>query len=332
MSKVEKGYLPKRLISKFIDYILVALTTVTLFFLCFMPTFKGTTTYIQDQATISQKFEYYGLNIKASTPDYEPYKEVVEDVFFNKLYDKIYEISNENKEENVSVEYLYNVNFLLLPADPTSKNYSNDYFAYQIDENGNPLIDKIGLIRTDNNLNLNGMHNLFDIYANAFEKLQRIILTFDEEYRVSYTNVVYLEQVSVISSFAISSAIFLIIVPLISKHRQSIGCQILKLGLVDKKQYKTLPWYRGIIYSLPYILVFGVGVYFLNIYSICILIILPIFLEIIMMVFNKKNADFGNLVSFSETIDLTVEKNPDEITEPDYLEKLENLAAKNEEI
>ncbi|MEG1222426.1 MAG: RDD family protein [Bacilli bacterium] len=325
-----RAYLPKRMLGKLIDLSLIALTTYVFYSLVFMMCFGSFSNLKNNTKVIEEKQIEYRLNVTSSTPNYAPYKEALEYVFFDKLYEEIYQKSNESRpaDDHVSVEYLYNVNILHLPATPDSTNYQTDYFSYQVNEKNEPLLDKVGTIRVDNIITPVGKHNLFDIFEVGYSKLQNVALAFDETYGNAFKDNIYLRQTAIVSSFFISVFIYMILIPLLSKTGVSLGYKMLSIGIVNSKDGEVIAKYKSLYRLLPIFIIVGVGLYYFNLYSISLLVVLPIFIELLYMTLSRGQHDLSNIISCSEDIDLAA-KEDESLSDPEFSNMLSHIASVN---
>lgn len=325
-----RAYLPKRMLGKLIDLSLIAFTTYIFYSLVFMMCFGSFSNLNNNSKIIEEKQIEYRLNVTSSTPNYAPYKEALEYVFFDKLYEEIYQKSNESRpaDDHVSVEYLYNVNILHLPSTPDSTNYQTDYFSYQVNDKNEPLLDKVGTIRVDNIITPVGKHNLFDIFEIGYSKLQNVALAFDEVYGNAFKDNIYLRQTAIVSSFSISVFIYMLLIPCLSKDGVSLGYKMLSIGVVNAKDGKVIPKYKAVYRLLPIFGIVLVGLYYFNLYSISFLVVLPIFAELLFMTLSRSQQDFANIISCSLDIDLAAVEDENQI-DPEFTNMLSKIESVN---
>lgn len=293
--RIEKPIIYKRILAILFNLVTVGLSTLILYFLLFMQVFESTINFSNNLKNIEEIEQKYSLNINSN--DYKDYKEVVEDFYFNSEYSKdIIEEANKKNDAEYSIYYIFNVEVLKLPRLPDATNYKTEYFTYKLSNEGEVLIDEVGVMAIkDDELSSYGRQMIFDIYKNGHSSIYKLLYKYDQIYRNSFDTLNYITSVSLVSSYSISVFIFYILVPLFNREKDSLGYQLFNLTYVNFKGYKV-SYFIKTSKNLVSLILFGVGLYFPTVYGIFLLIIGPMIFELILVsVSNNKRDIFDSL-------------------------------------
>ena len=135
--RVEKAQKSKRLIALAIDLVIIASSTVALFFLMLYAVIGPMFNYSERVNVVKEYRDEYNLNLKEGE-DYLVYEEVVKKFYFEYFTEDIIHTIETNypNEHYETITNIYNVYVYNLPYNPTptGDNYKSDLFEYQIDK------------------------------------------------------------------------------------------------------------------------------------------------------------------------------------------------------
>ena len=342
--RVEKAQKSKRLIALAIDLIIMAISTVALFFVMLYGVIGPMFNYKDRVNLVKEYRDQYELNYQEGE-EYEVYEAVVKKFYFEYFTDDIIKTIETNypNEHYESITNIYNVYVYNLPyaPTPTGDNYKSDLFEYQIDkETGVVLKNVLGVKRSD----LSGKayeRYLKELMFSKYNQLGGFLIDYKPEYKeaVTYKNNIELSSRTVAAGLSI--IIFATIIPLCLKNAQMLGDKIEDVAYVtDKGGFKIKPYHTILRGSLFYLLPL-IGVALLNKYSVIALIIFPIFITCLLILFRNTERDLRDLMSGTLAVDkknslifksagearLYEKKEENQVIEDkEYLERLQNAS------
>ena len=257
----------RRFFSSLIDILMTILLGIGLFELCFFPLFNKSEKYINlENKAYSLRLEMTDIYKESRLKLFNELNEPLDNV--NLYVEFIDDIKNQNESclEHFYLTYLkehdeqyyskdirwFNKEILNLPQKDEDLNYSY-YFDYQLDEFGNRMYDSIGVFNNSNgfldNLNYFLDGKIFESSTEAYSSLRNWfnnklseatnILTNEPYYSVKYNEYLsYQKEMSLyvsyasLLSFVTSSLIFYILIPCLTKRRQTIGEIICKIKCI----------------------------------------------------------------------------------------------------
>ena len=257
----------RRFFASLIDILMTILLGIGLFELCFFPLFNKSEKYINlENKAYSLRLEMTDIYKESRLKLFNELNEPLDNV--NLYVEFIDDIKNKNESclEHFYLTYLkehdeqyyskdirwFNKEILNLPQKDEDLNYSY-YFDYQLDEFGNRMYDSIGVFNNSNgfldNLNYFLDGKIFENSTEAYSSLRNWfnnklseatnILTNEPYYSVKYNEYLsYQKEMSLyvsyasLLSFVTSSLIFYILIPCLTKRRQTIGEIICKIKCI----------------------------------------------------------------------------------------------------
>ena len=338
--EVEPASLPRILLGSALNFLFIIVAWIALYFsICYPvtianPAIKEASGYNDSLLT--------SLNLKLpSNSSQEEFKQAVDDFYFVEYPKQIEELYVPEGESLIA---FYNVNVLRLPEDPTPTNYKTQYFSYILVD-GLPDVNQIG--KKSDDLGKRGEEDVRSIYSDAYSYLKMMLRGIDSEYQA---NLVYLNtstMYGVVSSFLLSYAAFMAIIPFLTKNRASLGDALLGVGTCGKDGYRTsaVRILAKALIGLPLPLLTAI---FLNAYTATLLLAFPYFLNLLYCILFQKREPFLDTAAgiilidnaqstvFNDDIDGLVAESKalSSYTDPEYVTKLaaaESMDVKDEE-
>lgn len=294
-----------------LDFLVAILLAILLYFSTFYPIYQNNSSYANGIKDNNEIINRYQLNISYDkNKDQSYYQNIIlnflddykQDVF------EYYDNNLENKDviQSDTTEYLFNVVILGLPFEATNDNHisSDGYYQYIQQNDGNYAYDIIG-VTVDSDLDKD--EKLF-YQQEMYSKLaicENILYQLNiNNYK---TNKDYANNLNIISytiSGVISFVIYFMIIPLFFKNGETPISKLFNVGLINNKTGFKIKKYqvflRYFIYS-PFLIL---GLYFLNIYSIIIFMIVPIILDIFVLFLSKDQRDIFDYVVKSKVVNV----------------------------
>lgn len=280
-SRIERPAIHIRLLVYLINILFVIASTFCLYFAVFIPSFSATSKYVDDKNNVTEILETYDLKRGSGAP-YSIYKGIIENVYFNMYPNEI--IRDYSSEKTYSITYIYNVLVLQLPANPDATNYKTTFFHYEMDNAGKILVDQIGVVNSD--LTDVGYANLSTLMYSKYSNLPSVFYEYNESYKTSLNNYTSIEATSRVSSLAIAFLIIYILLPLCFKNGALLGDVFFFIGYVDKKGY-SIKKYKIILRGFLFAIFPLLGIYYLSTLMVSLLICLPIFIDVLVMIFSR---------------------------------------------
>ena len=129
--------------------------------------------------------------------------------------------------------------------------------------------------------------------------------------------------------------VFYVVFPLIFKNGSTLFEHIYKIGFVESKDGYRLKTYKVILRAVIYFVMPIIGVYFFTKYSIILLAVLPIFVNILVMMFSQEKRDIAEHFLGIESCDLIssdiltsnneVIEMDKTVTDQEFLDRLKNI-------
>ena len=323
--KIEKVNTLKSIFATFIDIILTVGLGLILFFFAITPLFEAFTplgsgqNYMKSQEVVADSDDKVGYNLTLEDGlGYERYiyeakcfyeyheDRIVEEYYKLALKDE--SVEPEYKDRFKDIHLIYNYSFLGLDykADPvTESSYSNSYFIYQFDPVTQlPLWNEYGI---DNprtlELNERGIAERNDYVYLSYTSLNQILTLIDSNYYQAYNDVSLYNNLSAFTTSAIAYAIFFIFMPLILRNHATIGRKIFGYGYIKTNGAK-LPWYIGFSKSLVAMVLPLLGMFFFSIYSLIILVVFPVFVNLMYYMLKARDQDLLDTIFKMQIIDI----------------------------
>jgi hypothetical protein len=278
--------LSKGLLSSFINaFSIAALALIFYFGVCYP--IMNATPYADAMSLRAQKMEEYDLNLPDNL-SYKEYQTPVESFYFDDFPAEILDFYDAQVSVPYSsIAYLYNVNVCGLPSKPSLTDYSTDFFAYVLNEDGTVNVDVKALVKADS-LNPTGLSNLADIYRTAYGGLPSLLEETSSEYGSALSLIRQCEGLSRLASIGVAFLLIELVFPSLNKENAPVGEKILRLGYADKSLFRLRRWklpLRCLLFGAPCLL----GAYWLNAYSVALLWVMPLFFNALCLLFGKDN-------------------------------------------
>ena len=323
--KIEKVNTVKSLFATLIDLLFTAAVGVVFFFFVFTPIFEATTTlsasksYIQEMNVVQSTDDKVGYDltfgdnldytkyINEGKKFYEYYETEITNLYYTlALEDE--KIEDEYKERFKDIHLVFNYVFLgldykAIPTDESS--YSNSYFIYQFDnETKDTIWNEYGI---DNprtlELNKRGLSERQDYCKVAYQGLRSMLMSINKEYKEANADVSLYNCLSALLAGFTSIVIFYLVLPLILGNYATIGKKIFGYGYINTNG-KKLTLYKGPIKTLIASILPLLGLYTFNIYTLIILIVFPIFINVIYFVLTAKDQDLIDKILKMQLVDI----------------------------
>lgn len=324
----------KHVLAYVVDLLVVIASTFAFYFI-FLYSFYNPVYQYNDYKTDKEAYlTKYSLNA-GSNKNYSYYEEKVQEFFFVHFKDEIVE-SYKKGGMNFSIEHIYNFSVLNLPITPSLNVNENAMFVYQVKSDGSFDVDKVA--KTKEGSGKTYEKNLKDIFYNAYTALPSYLESYVQEYQNDCRVLSTIETTNRLISGAISIVIFYIVFPLVSKSGTPIFHKVEKIGFVNKKDGYSVRKWKLLVKPLIMFILPMIGLIGFSKYSIISLIILPFFVDFLLIIFTNNHASLSELILKIECVDrensliFTSEEEEEiyakaEVHDLEYLEKLENIAS-----
>ncbi len=324
----------KHVLAYVVDLLIVVTSTIALYFIFLYGFFNPVYKYNDYKTNKEAYLTKYSLNAD-SNKDYKFYEEKVQDFFFVHFKNEIVE-SYKKGGLDYSIEHIYNFSVLNLPIEPTININENTMFVYQAKPDGSFDVDKVALTKVGSGKTYE--KNLKDIFYNAYSVLPSYLESYVQEYRDDCRVLSTIETTNRLVSGTISITIFYIVIPLVSKNGTTIFHKVEKIGYVNKKEGYSVSKWKLVIKPLIMFILPVIGLIGFSKYSIITLIILPFFIDFLLIIFTNDHTSLSEKILKVECVDMenslifASEEEEKiyinaEIQDREYLDKLEKIAS-----
>jgi len=333
-SRIVYSGFSKKVVSYLLDIASVFLTSLALYFLSISLVAGPFLNYNNNKDIIYRSEEKYGLNVQETT-NYLDYERACTDFYFNYFKDDIVK-TYVDEGKNYTIEHIYNVLVLNLPAEPTVSTHSTSYYKYSVNDDGSFNVDVVA-----NRIAGSGEfyeRSLKDLFYTSYEELFVIARKYDSTYSLAFSTNSQIEDITRVISLSISIIVFYMVLPFFFKHGATLFEHIFKIGHTNEKNGYSISKYKILLRPLFDFPLFLLGLYFATLYSIVLLIVLPLFANAIYMMFSYHNISFYEKVSKTESCDEDTslifanlseeeafEKENNQIDDPDFIARLEKM-------
>lgn len=320
--RIEKGYIRNRVFAYLFDIAISAITYLLLELLILNAVFIPFYNFNDNKNEIAQTLKEYNLDYSKDL-DYTEYEKVIQDFYFVKFKNEIIEDYKEKYQNTYTIEHIYNVLVLGLSTTPTLESYSSSLYKYEIDEEGNFLVDQVATRIEGSGSNYE--KNLRDLFLTTYNALPTYLRSYLPSYNKVYSdNELYL-LINRTISISLTFLIFYIIIPLTNKYNSTLFERIFNIANINIKNGYLVKKYKIILRSLINYIIPIIGIILGTKYSIIILSIGFLFLNFLDIVVSKNNLDLGEMILRIETASIKESllfKNKDE--ENEYTQKHKN--------
>lgn len=335
--RIQKNLLSQKLTANLLDTLVLACTTLVLYFVILYGIFGTFFNFVSNTKEIKEIESSYHLDFKKNL-DYKEYETAIK-TFYLHFEEEIEQEYNEIHETDFTVRHIYNIIVLRLPVNPTPDNYKTDYYQYIQKENGEFDPDQFAILTEGSGKVYE--KNMHDIYYSAYGKLKALLENYDEEYAKLKLNTYNSRCYSRVISFLIAFILCFIIYPSKNLYYLSFFERKQNIAYVNQidgylaKKYKILIK-RILVYIIPFIGFIGFSKY-----SIIILIIGSLFLNYLILMFSSKNNEIPeNMLkietcsidesllfkNYKEDVAYFQKDESKEINDVDFLNKLESIS------
>jgi hypothetical protein len=334
--RIAKPNLGKRIEAFLLDVLTVTLGAFILYFAGLYGIVKPFTNYNENISKINQYETQYNLKMEYGE-DYTKYEDVVQDIYFNDFTSNILK-DYETVDKDFTIIHIYNINVLNLPANPTAESYSTSYYKYATNSDGSYNVDSIGV-----QIEGSGEYyerNLCDLFYESYGEMPALLRRYISDYGNAFSENSLTKDYLRVSALFVSLLVFYLVIPFtITKNGSTLFENINSIGFVNYKDSYRLKRYKIVLRFLIYSALPLLGIYLFTKYSIILIVVTSVFIDFLFVLLNSKNRDLFEIFTSSESVDtkesLIFDNKKDddnykneEVSNRDYLEKLENFKDK----
>ena len=143
------------------------------------------------------------------------------------------------------------------------------------------------------------------LFYMSYSHLKDFVYKFDENFKKANDQNILFERLSRTVAFIIPYIAFYIVIPLVSKNGSTLFEAKFNIGRVERKNGFRVKKFQTLIRYLVAFIIPFVGFYYFNLYSVILLTIAPLFLNILVMIINKNNYDLSDLICYTEGVDVS---------------------------
>jgi hypothetical protein len=333
--EIERPLLYKGLLASLLNYVIVLLGTLLLFYAVCYPVYTQNTDYHEASTYLNDLKERDNLNLN-DRQSYDVYQQALRQIYFVTYPDEIVTYENDFNNESHSIYYYYNTLVCELPTSPTPSNYSTNYFSYVTKEDGSINVDVE--CQMNDSLSEKGYEDVRDIFYSSYHHLLDLISGFDEKLSTSRSYIFTVERDARLASYGMSCLLYWLLCPLLSKHGALLGEKIFGIAYTKTNGYIAKPW-RFVLKNALQIPLPSILMIFFSPYSVALALIAPWFLSMMVyLLFSKNHQSIPELIAGIIEVDSlrtdfyhdALEKADfenralGEFQEPDYTVKLSN--------
>ncbi len=341
--RISVAFTNHRLITVFLDYLILFASTTVLYFALIFSVFNFGGNYVNKVSRINEIKQEYNLNLSEGL-DYDKYEEVIQDFYFNKYPNEITKAYNETYHEDKTIIHIYNIMVLNLPINPTAESNSTEYYKYVQNEDGSYNPEVLAIKVEFSNPSKTYFKNMSDLFYNSYTDLEPYLRTFNKEYNSLYNDTMANEMIARTISFIVCVGIFYYVIPLTNKYGSTLMEKVYKLGHCNYINGYLVPKWKICLRPLIYFVIPFIGVLYFTRNTVIIFIVAYLCLNLLILLVSKKNLDFGdkllkmNTCYINESLLFKDRKEEEayfdseegkKITDTDYLSKLENIETLN---
>ena len=300
-ARIQQGLLNHRLFAGLLDAVVLFVSSLILYVVLLYTVF-AIFGYVGMTNRISEIEEEFHLTLKEGE-DYKVYEEVIQDIYFVKYPEEIKKHYKDSYGDDFSIEHIYNIVILRLPANPTYDNYKTDFFQYNQKEDGSFDVDNIATMVDGSGINFE--RNLDSLFHSGYKRMSKLVESFNEEYfnlnAISYSYECYARLIA----FVISYVFLFIVIPFTNKEGQTLFMKKFDLAYINIKDGYYIKKYKLIIrYLICYILPL-IGFILATKYSIIILILGYLLVDNLLILFSNSNLNISDSLLRIETCKLS---------------------------
>jgi hypothetical protein len=133
--------------------------------------------------------------------------------------------------------------------------------------------------------------------------LPNLLPLIDQDYKQAVNDISLYTRLATLTASTLSYSIFYILIPLILKNHATIFRKVFGYGYINKKGTK-LPWYKSVCKSLLAFIIPLLGLFMTSIYSVIILVLFPIFINLMYYILSAKDQDILDRIFRMVIVDL----------------------------
>ena len=300
--KLIKPIISKRIIAFLLNILVFGACSLALYFATLYGVFATGFNYIDNQNYINEVRKDNNLNLKEDLT-YQEYEKVVTKLYYETYPDQIFNYYHEYDERISSLTHAYNVFVLNLPVEPTVEYYQTEYFKYQQLSDGSFDVNAKAIQISGSGKRYEA--NMQSLFYMSYSHLKDFVYKFDENFKKANDQNVLFERLSRTVAFIIPYIAFYIVIPLVSKNGSTLFEAKFNIGRVERKNGFRVKKFQTLIRYLVAFIIPFIGFYYFNLYSVILLTIAPLFLNILVMIINKNNYDLLDLICYTEGVDVS---------------------------
>ena len=289
-----------------INYGLVAVLTVVLFFAVSFPIMRNDGNYLKQEAVSQSVLEKYSLNYPESGKTDEKTEALIH-FYLDCFPNEIARDFNKERETDYSIQHIFNILVYQLPENPSPSDYQTTYFSYLLDEHGIPLVDSLGYARIDE-LGSRGLEDLAGIIQSAYARLLVLAGEYVDGYKYAVNYCLNYESVARIIPYWASVFIALFILPLFFRNGASLGEKIMHLGYANKRTGYSVSLWKLPLKALLYGSFATMAAYLFYPHFVLIFAVFPYFLNALYRLFSDARRGVIEKFLFMIPVDLRIEK------------------------
>lgn len=328
----------KKIKASLFNFLTTFLLSIILYSLLILLINQFSSNYKTNKQIINDVEIKYNLNLKENN-DYSKFEEAIRKYYFHFGDNIINDYKKENK--TFTIYYIYNVTVLKLPLDPVKTNYQTELFEYQKDKDGNFLVNEFGKLKEGSGRRYE--KNLHDLFYTSYKHLTYLTLKYDKEYSQAFNYNNNLKRILRAISFLFIIIPYFFIYPLFNKHYETFFEKRYDVALIKEKNCYKINLFIFLLKNLAYFSLPFIGIFFLNLYTVTIFFIFPLFINFLTLLISSSSQSLNDKIfkiSYCENSNSLIfrnKKHEEEFLNKDdenliykYLELKNILTSKNE--
>jgi hypothetical protein len=292
--EIERPLVYKGLLASLVNYAVVLLGTLLLFYAICYPVYTHNADYAKANDYLTNLKEENNLNLN-DHQSYDAYQQVLRKIYFETYPSEIVTYENQANSEEHSIYYYYNTLVCGLPTDPTPSNYSTSYFAYATNEDGSINVDVEALM--NDSLSERGYEDVRDLFYSSYHHLLDLISGFDETLATSRAYLFTVERDARLAAYLLSCLVYWLILPACRPHGDLVGEKLFKIGYTKTNGYMAKRW-RFVLKNALQIPFPSLLMIYFSPYSLALAVIAPWFLSMLLyLLFSKNHQSLPELLS-----------------------------------
>jgi hypothetical protein len=300
-ARINRAPFSKKALAYGLDLVSLLVLTIGFFYAVLYGVFSTGFGYSSNKAFIDNLEISHNYRLREGE-DYKEYETVIKYFYFDEYTDRILKDINTDGKDR-SIIYIYNVNVLGLPSVPTSTKNSSDFYKYKVDDDGNYLINELGERIPGSGTNYD--KNISDFFYTVYNDIPVLARNYNNEYKKAFTENNTYESISRVSSFIFSFIVLYLVFPLIFKNGCTIFQKVFDVGYINYKDGYSIKKYKLIFRPNIYFLIPAFGLYFFNLYTVVLLVVVPIFINFLSIILSSEKRDLFDYICSVDTCEIS---------------------------